>query len=123
MLGTRRVTRKRAAEFPAAVRRARAGSSDKACAAQIPAPIEHCSKRNNKRASASDLRQAQNRNRAADCRLSARQRATETALETLQQEARDSAAKVEFLKAAFAKEACGPAVLAMFDQLFATSTQ
>ena len=86
-------------------------------AAQSPAPTEHSSKR--KRASASDLCQAQNRNRAADCRSSFRQRTTETTLETVQQEARDSAAKVEFLKACFAEEACGALVLALFDQFCA----
>ena len=118
VLGIRGVTRKRAAgiAFPA-VRGARAASSDEACAAQSPAPTEHNSKR--KRASASDLCQSQSRNRAADCRSSFRQRTTETALEMLQQEARDSAAKVEFLKACFAEEACGAFVLALFDQFCA----
>ena len=118
VLGIRGVMRKRAAEiaFPAA-HGARAASSDEACAAQSPAPTEHSSKR--KRASASDLCQAQNRNRAADCRSSFRQRTTETTLETVQQEARDSAAKVEFLKACFAEEACGALVLALFDQFCA----
>ena len=99
-----------------AARGARAASSDNTCA-QSPAPTEHSSKR--KRASASDLCQAQNRNRAADCRSSFRQRTTETTLETVQQEARDSAAKVEFLKACFAEEACGALVLALFDQFCA----
>ena len=105
VLGIRGVTRVRAAgiAFP--------------CAAQSPAPTEHSSKR--KRAWASDLCQAQNRNRAADCRSSFRQRTTETTLETVQQEARDSAAKVEFLKACFAEEACGALVLALFDQFCA----
>ena len=96
---------------------AHTSSSDEACAAQSPAPTEHSSKR--KRASASDLCQSQSRNRAADCRSSFRQRTTETTLETLQQEARDSAAKVEFLKACFAEEACGAFVLALFDQFCA----
>ena len=118
VIGIRGVTRKRAAgiAFPAA-RGARAASSDEACAAQSPAPTEHSSKR--KRASASGLCQSQSRNRAADCRSSFRQRTTETALEMLQQEARDSAAKVEFLKACFAEEACGAFVLALFDQFCA----
>ena len=118
VLGIRGVTRKRAVgiAFPAASG-ARAASSDEACAAQSPAPTEHSSKR--KRASASDLCQSQSRNGAADCRSSFRQRTTETTLETLQQEARDSAAKVEFLKACFAEEACGAFVLALFDQFCA----
>ena len=118
VLGIRGVTRKRAVgiAFPAASG-ARAASSDEACAAQSPAPTEHSSKR--KRASASGLCQSQSRNRAADCRSSFRQRTTETTLETLQQEARDSAAKVEFLKACFAEEACGAFVLALFDQFCA----
>jgi len=118
VLGIRGVTRKRAVgiAFPAASG-ARAASSDEACAAQSPAPTEHSSKR--KRASASDLCQSQSRNGAADCRSSFRQRTTETALEMLQQEARDSAAKVEFLKARFAEEACGAFVLALFDQFCA----
>ena len=118
VLGIRGVTRKRAAgiAFPA-VRGARSASSDEACAAQSPAPTEHSSKR--KRASASDLCHSQSRNGAADCRSSFRQRTTETALEMLQQEARDSAAKVEFLKACFAEEACGAFVLALFDQFCA----
>jgi hypothetical protein len=118
VLGIRGVARKRAAEIAfQAAHGARAPSSDEACAAQSPAPTEHSSKR--KRASASDLCQAQNRNRAADCRSSFRQRTTETTLETAQQEARDSAAKVEFLKACFAEEACGAFVLALFDQFCA----
>ena len=99
VLGIRGVMRKRAAEiaFPAA-HGARAASSDEACAAQSPAPTEHSSKR--KRASASDLCQAQNRNRAAeDGRSRFRQRTPEaTMLETVQQEVQDSAAKLEFLK-------------------------
>ena len=118
--GTRGVTRKRAAGIAfSAVRgaRARAASSDEACAAQSPTPTEHSSTR--KRASASDICQSQNRIRAADCRSSFRQRTTDTTLKTVQQEARDSAAKVEFLKACFAEEACGAVVLALFDQFCA----
>ena len=118
VLGIRGVTRKRAVGIASpAASGARVASSDEACAAQSPAPTEHSSKR--KRASASDLCQSQSRNRAADCRSSFRQRTTETTLETLQQEARDSAAKVEFLKACFAEEACGAFVLALFDQFCA----
>jgi len=108
------VTRKRVAgiTFPAA-RGARAASSDKACAAQSPAPTEHSSKHSgkHKRLSADEHRRAQNRKHAATCRT--RQRAT---LETAQQGVRDSVAKIEFWKACITELPSGPSILANFDQ-------
>jgi hypothetical protein len=96
-----------------AARGARAASSDNACAAQSPAPTEHSSKHSSKRKriSADDHRRAQNRKHAADCR--ARQRA---ALETAQQEVRDSVAKIEFWKACITELPSGPRILANLDQ-------
>jgi len=96
-----------------AARGARAASSDNACAAQSPAPTEHSSKHSSKRKriSADDHRRAQNRKHAADSR--ARQRA---ALETAQQEVRDSVAKIEFWKACITELPSGPRILANFDQ-------
>ena len=96
-----------------AARGARAASSDNACAAQSPAPTEHSSKHSSKRKriSADDHRRAQNRKHAADSR--ARQRA---ALETAQQEVRDSVAKIEFWKACITELPSGPRILANLDQ-------
>ena len=92
-----------------AARGARAASSDNACATQIPAPTKDSSKP--KRLSVDEHRRAQSRKHAANCR--ARQRA---ALETAQQEVRDSVAKIEFWKACITELPSGPRILANLDQ-------
>ena len=56
---------------------------------------------------------------AADCRSRSRQRASEATLKTVQQEARDSAAKLEFMKVCLSKEPGGSTVLTMFNDFAA----